>query len=517
MQDVVSSSKSPMGGVTAAEVAGARPHRADGGAADLWARRFDLPGPVMLRKSYIVASTPRSGGSLLCAKLWQTGVLGAPSEYLGYPSSRFARRMAARLAPSSPADYLAKVLARRTSRNGVFGAKAYFKDFIEGLGKSAEELSLLSPVTYIHMDRRDKLAQAVSMVEALLSEGSAFTQRKGLAAPRYDRDLISKYVGLLERGRLSWTRWFEANSIVPFVVTYEDLIADQTRVVRSIVELLGAQDDEREEVHPLPQFEEQSEASSSAWATRFEREIQRGIYDPRGTHVLDRYNEIAGVGAEPGARLSAAQKRLRHRYEALIASRRDLFKGSRVLDIRSGDGRWCLAALDAGATYVLGLEPRRKRVETAKKALIEDGVRSDSYQFVDDPDIFAALATLHPHAFDVALVTDFSALSDPYLCFRQLKRLQITHVIIDTDIVDAEDAVARFDLKRPDEPTWSVARPSPGLITAVPSEALIRLLSDHFGFRAQPISWHSMGIADWTGVRDYERGGRRTYVLDLIS
>ena len=46
--------------------------------------RLDLPGPVSLRKSYIVASTDRSGSTFLCSMLWRTGVLGAPAEYWNY-------------------------------------------------------------------------------------------------------------------------------------------------------------------------------------------------------------------------------------------------------------------------------------------------------------------------------------------------------------------------------------------------------------------------------------------------
>lgn len=509
-----------MGGAMPAEAAGKRPSN-DGAvrAIDLSARRFDFPGPVALRGSYIVASTRRSGVISLSAKLWQTGVLGAPSEYLGYPDGRFARRMAARLAPSSPADYLAKVLACRTSRNGVFGAIAYFQDFIEGLGQTAEVLSLLSPVTYIYMDRGDKLAQAVSMVEVLPTDGSASTHGQPAAAPEYDRDLISKYLGLLERGRLGWTRWFEANSIVPFVVTYEDMVADQNRVVRSIVELLGAQDDEPEQVNHLPEVAEQSDASSTAWAARFQREIQSGIQPPRSTHVFDRYDEIASTGSGPGFRNEGtpSPKRLRHRYEAIITSNRALFKNAKVLDIRSGVGRWCLAALDAGAAHVLGLEPRRKLVEAARNVLTEDGVKPDSYQFIDNLGIFAALATLRPDAFDVALCTNFSGLADPYLCFSHLKRLQLKHVILDTDIIDDEEAVAPFELKRLEEAASNAARRPRGVVAAAPSHELIRLLSDHFDFRLHQIDWRALGVTEWTGVRDYERGRRRTYVLDQFS
>ena len=48
--------------------------------------RLDFPGPVQLRRSYIVASTDRSGSTFLCSLLWQTGVLGAPAEYWNFRS-----------------------------------------------------------------------------------------------------------------------------------------------------------------------------------------------------------------------------------------------------------------------------------------------------------------------------------------------------------------------------------------------------------------------------------------------
>jgi LPS sulfotransferase NodH len=238
---------------------------------------LDFPRPVALRKSYIVASTPRSGGALLCAQLWKTGVLGAPSEYLSYPGGRLGGRMAKRLEPSSHADYIAKVIACRTSKNGVFGIKVHFKDFQETLVRVPETLKMLAPVSYIYVDRRDKVAQAADVARAVqTSRGvSAHSQR---AAPlRYDRNLISKCLGLLDRGRLDWTRWFESNGIDPFVVTYEDLGADKAGVVRGIVEFLGVQGDQPEKVRHLTEFELRTGGITEEWAARFEREIREGI------------------------------------------------------------------------------------------------------------------------------------------------------------------------------------------------------------------------------------------------
>jgi hypothetical protein len=51
-------------------------------------------------------------------------------------------------------------------------------------------------------------------------------------------------------------------------------------------------------------------------------------------------------------------------------------------------------------------------------------------------------------------------------------------------------------------------------ILAVPNHGLIMFLCDAFGFRWRLIDWRTIGISDWTGIHDYERDGRRTYVLE---
>jgi trehalose 2-sulfotransferase len=90
---------------------------------------------------------------------------------------------------------------------------------------------------------------------------------------RYDADFVAQCSEELERQRLSWWRWFEANGITPFVVTYEELTADTAGVVRSIVELLSADNDEPEQVH-LPVVEKQADEINAEWMARFGRETK---------------------------------------------------------------------------------------------------------------------------------------------------------------------------------------------------------------------------------------------------
>lgn len=234
--------------------------------------RLDFSRSAPLRKSYVVASSYRCGSTFFCSELWRTGVLGAPGEYLNIGEGRMLRDlMASRLQAASPEDYFAKLLACRTSRNGVFGMKAHFHHFEPALNWCPSMIKLLSPVTYIYLNRRDKLAQAVSMAKAMQTD--AWTSMDGAAEMtlRYDEDLIIQCLEDIRQQRLGWLRWFEINNIAPVVVNYEDLVADKASVMRSIVELFDAQNDEPEQIHP-PVARKQGDETNIAWAARFRRE-----------------------------------------------------------------------------------------------------------------------------------------------------------------------------------------------------------------------------------------------------
>jgi LPS sulfotransferase NodH len=115
------------------------------------------------------------------------------------------------------------------------------------------------------------VAQAVSMAKAMQTHAwLSFDQITGRTL-RYDSDFVAQCSDELERQRLGWWRWFETNSITPFVVTYEDLLADTSGVVSGVVELLGAEKDEPEKVN-LPVVERQADEINMEWMARFGRE-----------------------------------------------------------------------------------------------------------------------------------------------------------------------------------------------------------------------------------------------------
>jgi Methyltransferase domain len=224
---------------------------------------------------------------------------------------------------------------------------------------------------------------------------------------------------------------------------------------------------------------------------------------PETLHFFDRYDRFGSSGDAV---------RSRYRYDAIISCNYELFHDARVLNLYSGDGRWCMAALDAGAAHVIGVEPSRRAVEAARSVFIEYGTTPESYQFIES-DVNAALKTTAAGLFDLIVCPQAFELSDPRVFFGHLYRLAPKHVILDTLVSRGEGPIMRFDLKLRDATAPKGTRQH-GAIIAAPNHELIVFLCEYFRFGWRLIDWQALGIADWTGIHDYERGRRRTYVLD---
>src|SRR3954466_5530762 len=102
--------------------------------AALYSASHDFPrreeGPS---NTFMLATIPRSGSTYFAIRLWQTGALGAPMEYLNFP---ILGRLLKRLRVDLPMDarsvlkYWKAVKALRTSPNGVFGYKMFMNNYV---------------------------------------------------------------------------------------------------------------------------------------------------------------------------------------------------------------------------------------------------------------------------------------------------------------------------------------------------------------------------------------------------
>ena len=155
---------------------------------------------------------------------------------------------------------------------------------------------MLAPVTYIYVDCHDKLAQAVSVVRALLA-GRTVADLDATPASRplhYDRDLISKYLGRLERQRLAWWRWLKptaSNHSSSIVTTSTPILPG---VIRAVAQLLDVDNDAADKVD-FPSFAQaHDDATTDEWAAQFTREIESGIDVRRESFAGDELFSMLG-------------------------------------------------------------------------------------------------------------------------------------------------------------------------------------------------------------------------------
>jgi trehalose 2-sulfotransferase len=279
-------------------------------------------------RSYLVCATPRSGSTLVCHALSETGVAGRPEEYfealrhsgrprrpeeyfLGVDDQSIRdhlgeRGVGSEAQPRSPLwsraaydRYLEWAFEAGTTENGVFGAKlmwGYFGDFVSLLRNVpayrdlalAELLPTVFPdLTFVRVVRANKLRQAVSLWKAVQTatwredQASAkATSVEGHDSPPY-RSFIEEHrpqlrfhyraiAHLLEQlliEEASWDAFFEHTGIKPVLVLYENFAADYEN---STLNLLG-----RLDLSPPagfefePRMKRQSDRINDDWVKRY--------------------------------------------------------------------------------------------------------------------------------------------------------------------------------------------------------------------------------------------------------
>lgn len=142
---------------------------------------------------------------------------------------------------------------------------------------------------------------------------------------------------------------------------------------------------------------------------------------------------------------AAGLDRLNLRHEAIITDNADVLRGARVLDIASHDGRWSYAALQAGASHVIGIEARPNLVDNARRNLVAEGASPKSYDLVC-ADVFERLGR-HDLAVDVVLCLGFLYHTTRYSeLFSGIRATGARHVIIDTAVLPPNVAKPMIDI-----------------------------------------------------------------------
>jgi LPS sulfotransferase NodH len=279
-------------------------------------------------RSYLVCATPRSGSTLVCHALAETGVAGRPEEYFEAlrhsgrprrPEEYFVgaedpsirdhlgeRSVGSEPPPRSPLwsraaydRYLEWAFESGTTTNGVFGAKlmwGYFGEFVSLLRNVpdyrdvplGEVLSTVFPdLTFVRVVRANKVRQAVSLWKAVQTATWREDQATAAAgsveaegSPPY-RTFIEEHRPqlrfhyraidhLLEQlliEEASWDAFFEHAGIKPILVLYENFAAEYETSTLRLLERLGLAPPDGFEFEP--RMKRQSDQINDDWTKRY--------------------------------------------------------------------------------------------------------------------------------------------------------------------------------------------------------------------------------------------------------
>lgn len=244
----------------------------------------DLPF-AQCRRRYIVCSLQRTGSSLLCRALTDTGLAGQPLEFL-HP--RMVKALLERFGrETTTVPEMMQFLERhRCTANGVFGVKVHF-DQMERIDKNegAAQRYLGRFDVAILVYRRDKLFQAISYERAIQSlyweaDKTDVLERARAWPVTYKPLAIAKHLVTFIQQEARWHSLLKQCGIPVLLVAYEDLVGDFPGRMQAIAGFIGDPDLAKVQFADPP-HQKLSDAINEEWAARFLADI-RGVKFPAG-------------------------------------------------------------------------------------------------------------------------------------------------------------------------------------------------------------------------------------------
>jgi LPS sulfotransferase NodH len=265
-------------------------------------------------RCYLVCATQRSGSTLMCRLLEDTGIAGVPLE--------FFEARAATGRPPHPGDYLEglertgvgirdddepaqapaysslegvddyrahleRSLTTGTTANGVFGAKLMFNQLPElhqlagrlpeyaGLEIDVLLRELFDDPLYVWVRREDVVRQAVSMWKAIQTRSWSKEEAARRPDPQYSYAGIDHLVRRFTAEDEGWYRYFTAHRIEPVLVFYErDLERQPEATVLRVLDGIGVAAPQDWDA-PVA-LERQADELSEQWVRAYHRDRAGG-------------------------------------------------------------------------------------------------------------------------------------------------------------------------------------------------------------------------------------------------
>jgi tRNA (mo5U34)-methyltransferase len=223
-------------------------------------------------------------------------------------------------------------------------------------------------------------------------------------------------------------------------------------------------------------------AAFPTWSYRFE--FEGGLSTP----VFNR------------ATVNRHEQRRRYFFEPLLDLLGGSLRGRRVLDLGCNAGFWSLAAVQAGADFVLGLDARQMHVEQAELVFEAEGIDPSRYRF-EQGNVFGHR---FGESFDVVLCLGLlDHVAKPLELFELMSSVGPSIILIDTQISRSRMSVFEVDALYQRENVIDYET------VLIPSRLALGELAAQFGYTTAPLP---QNMTDYAGLRDYRHQRRLAFV-----
>ncbi len=217
------------------------------------------------------------------------------------------------------------------------------------------------------------------------------------------------------------------------------------------------------------------------------------------------------------SQVAAHAHRLNLRHQAVFGEHAKLFHQARVLDLASHDGRWTLAAVNAGARHVVGVEARPELVDEAEASMAHYGVDPSRYELIR-ADVFEYLEA--PPAFDLVLCLGFFYHTLRYgELLRGIRATGAEHVIVDSRTIPTDQQHIRLIIDHVEKQGHAVEDPhgaGGAVLTGTPSRPALARMFEVYGYEvARKVDWRALGSRYGTEhIGQYLKGRRVTWTFE---
>jgi len=220
-------------------------------------------------RGYAICTERRSGSVFLCRLLRSTGVLGLPNEFFDANTIRGGGELPDY--PTDPEAQVGQIPTVAATPNGVYGLKLFSHEF--DLTKSTRWTERLPGLSFIYLERRDLLGQALSHVRAQQTQ-QWVSFRPAQAEPVYDAARINEVLALLARAQARWRYYFARNGIPVLHLVYEHIVQAPQETVEAVGRLIGLSETPKVDLDQLGDLAIQRDALSEEWRARFVAEAR---------------------------------------------------------------------------------------------------------------------------------------------------------------------------------------------------------------------------------------------------